>query len=54
MAPGMRKVIGATITCKAPECIRGYGTYAKTKVLDGVIVNIIQDCSNPMSGVQHI
>jgi hypothetical protein len=49
MAPDFRKVMGTAITCKAthvlpaPDCNRRYGSRAKLKVLDGIVVNVIQD-----------
>jgi hypothetical protein len=58
MAPDMRKVIGSAITCKAshvialPECSKRYGTYAKTKILDGLVTNVITDRSNPTGRCQ--
>jgi Transposase IS4 len=58
MAPDMRKVIGTAITCRATqvtslmECNRRYGTKAKEKILDGIVINVITDRSNPTSRVQ--
>jgi hypothetical protein len=58
VTPDLRKVIGSAITCNAshvialPECNRRYGALAKTKVLDGIVQNVIIDKSNPTSCVQ--
>jgi hypothetical protein len=54
----LRKVVGSAITCKAthvvalPECNRRFSALAKTKILNGIVHNVIVDKSNPTSRVQ--
>jgi hypothetical protein len=53
-----RKVIGSVITTKAryvtsiQECSRRYGIHAKTKIVEGVVVEVVVDRSNPTSQAQ--
>ena len=49
MAPDPRKVVGAIVTCKATlvtniqECSRRYGSNAKSKILEGVVLEVINE-----------
>jgi Transposase IS4 len=58
MAPDLRKVIGSIVTCKATqvtslqECLRRYGSNAKTKLLDGTVLEVIVDRTNPTNRAQ--
>ena len=53
MAPDPRRVIGNTVMCKATlvtnlqECARRYGSLAKTKMLEGVVVGVVNE-RNPV------
>jgi hypothetical protein len=58
MAPDLRKVIGTSVMCKAThithitECNRRYGSSAKTKMLDGVVVEVHVERNNPTNRAQ--
>jgi Transposase IS4 len=58
MAPDRRKIIGSDVTCKAmhvtsiQECNRRYGSNAKSKILDGVVVEVTVERNNPTNRAQ--
>jgi hypothetical protein len=58
MVPDRRKIIGSLITCKAihithiSNCQRRYGDNAKTKILDGTVVEVMVERSSSTNRAQ--